>query len=207
MKTYESCPKKKRARFKTIISQYRHNFQRQLPPEKQYWTMCATCARDGVVMLGSEFDQILKSGLIQPEQFHGVDIIPEIIEANRSAIPRANWHLGDFYQMLVEAQNGNNFNPGIVNCDLMVMPSQGVQFVAKILSLLSDEEEIMLIANFVLRARQNKSSAEEIFGLFSRYPQFQYAKKRGWVSDNQVYVYNGTGTNRSVLGTVVFCKG
>ena len=66
--------KKLTAREETIIKYYRRVFHESLPKEKQYWSMCAQCAQNGKLIPGTELDQVLKEGLITPDQFHGVDI-------------------------------------------------------------------------------------------------------------------------------------
>jgi len=207
-KTYNGCPKKMQARHDTIIQPYRKLFSHSLPHNKQYWTMCATHYDENYNLLnGSELYQMLNTGLITQEQFHGVDFKPEIIEGNKKAVPDAHWHCGDFYKTLIKAKNNNDFNPGIVFCDHVKMPeSGGADYAAKILALLADTEKVILTVNLVVRARHNFSSRQKMYDTIQKTPQFSYAWERGWriYQQEKVYGYRGTGANYTDLASIVF---
>ena len=49
---------------------------------------------------GCEVDQILQARIIKPEQFHGVEIVKDIYDANVEAWPNLAWHHGDFLQVM-----------------------------------------------------------------------------------------------------------
>jgi hypothetical protein len=169
--------------------------------------MCATHYDANYQMLkGSELNQMVESDLIDYDQFHGVDIVPEIIEGNKQAIPESHWHCGDFYKMLVAARNNGAFNPAIVNCDHLKMPYEGAEYLAKVMAFLSDIDDVMFVGNLILRARMMFSSGEEMLATLLECQQFKYAYDQGWQFDNNIYIYNGTGKNMTVLGSVVFYR-
>ena len=208
MKLYASN-KKKTARVETIINPYREIFGYSLPEDKQYWTMCATHYNENNSLLeGSELHQLLESGLISEKQFHGVDIESDIIEKNRQAIPTAKWFCQNFHRKMVQARNNGEFNPGIVNCDHIVMPKRGTIILAQLLSFLSHFDNVMLIGNLVLKARTHYSSINEMLDLLCQQPNFQKAwNTREWnIYNNEAYQYNGAGKNTTVMGSIVFYK-
>lgn len=211
MKNYSGCPKKLAARFETIINIYRQHFSDSLPENKQYWTMCAMHTDDqGHLGIGSELDQMLKSGIVSADQFHGVNIEADIITANFAGIPEAHWHLGDFHRTMIAAKNAGEFNPGIVNCDHIKMPqSGGAEDVAKLLAFLSDQTDLILVSNLILKPPRNNAicTTEDYIDALCEYPQFKYAINHGWQHEDAIYVYGGTGSeSRTVLGTMVFWR-
>lgn len=211
MKIYSACPKKLNARMETIIEPFRDLFGSPLPANKQYWTMCASHTDEsGDILPGCELDQMLSESLITPDQFHGVDIDEDIITANAAGIPEAHWHHGDFHRTMIQAKNDGDFHPGIVNCDHLRMPqSGGAEYVARLLAFLSDQLDVLFVANLILSPPRNNASCEpqEYLDLLSSYHQFQYAMTRGWHHEDRIYVYGGTGQeSRTVLGTMVFWK-
>ena len=212
MSAYSGCPHKMTARRETIIDQYRKHIGHFLPKHKQYWSMCAIHVdANGRLLQGSELDQMLSAGLISTDQFHGVDLDPSIISANAEGIPDAHWHLGDMIQNITKAMRTGSFLPGIVNCDHILMPrSGGATYISRCLQLLSDQEDLILISNLILRSPHDDTSCspEEYVEELWRHHQFRDAMRRGWQYDDAVYIYGGSGPRSStVMGTIVFWKG
>ena len=209
-----SCPNKIVARRETIINQYRSIFgKNSVPFSRQYWTMCGQCTElDGQFQEGCELDQLLSEGFIQPNQFHGVDINENIIEANRKAFPGTNWYAGDFYQSLIEAHARKGFCPAVVNADFINMPMRACGYLADIMALLSIcPGEVLIIANMVLeyqRFEDRNKNAEFIIEKMNSQPQFQFSlHKANWMFDQKYYRYAGTGVeSRTVMGSVLFYK-
>ena len=207
-KTYESCPKKHKARQETIILPYRQHFGQSIPKDKQYITLCATHHDDNKKLLkGSELHQLLEAKLITIDQFVGIDYDEEIIRENREAIPDASWDFGDLYKTLIELGNNGKLNPAIVNCDLLQMPKAGTVEVAKIMALLSSFDDIMLISNCILKNRGRRCSQNEMVHYLYRHEQFKFALQCGWkLHDNKSYGYHGTGKDYTDMGSVVFYR-
>jgi len=186
MKTW-SCPKKIQARKDTILSQPK--------PINQYWSMAGLSTTENC-----EVDQLLKAGFIQPEQFHGVEINREVYEANTQAWPHLVWHHGDFFQVM---RRHRDFNPSLVNADLIQTVDTAADYIARILYLLVPFEAI-LIANFVMEHRGYCCNADYVVKKLSKCPQFRYAMNHGWEYDGRCYLYAGTGSARTIMGTFVF---
>lgn len=110
MKIYTSTPKQLSRQ--NIIDLIRYGWPNGLDSDLQYWTTCGNCTKPG-----TEFDQVISSGLVRPNQFHGVDYRKEVIEENKKLNINANFYYGDFFNVIIEASNNRNFHPGIVHFD------------------------------------------------------------------------------------------
>ena len=155
-----------------------------------------------------EPDQLIKNNLIKPHQFFGVEINPEIYAANKN-IKNINWIHGDFYEQMVEYSNNNTFNPAIINADMLLMPKCGVEYLAKIMCLVTslNIKEVMIVANFILKTRQHVSSKEEIIRRLEKEPMFQAAcYNTKWNIYDNCYQYNGTGKTRTKMGSLILSK-
>jgi len=208
-----SCPKKQIARLMTIIKKYQSNFSNNLPQEKQYWTMAGQCANhNGEPKEGSEIQQMLSVGLIQPHQFRGVEINYDIHQLNKKAFPHLNWINKDFYSAMSTAYANNEFNPAIVNADLTSTPETGCSYISRILALLSScqSQNILLIANLIIRMKHYKEkNGDYIVDKLNEYPQFTHVMSHdNWNMQESYYRYDGTGDigGRTYMGTLVFTK-
>jgi hypothetical protein len=208
MKTKYTANKKIIARSETIIDQFRDIYDLDsLPIDKQYWSICASNSNiDSTILKGGEYDQVLNSGLISSQQFYGVDIVPNIINNNIVAIPDANWICGDFYETMVEFNGNNRFHPGIVNCDMLVSPKYGSNYVSKILSLLNDGNfnDVMFVSNLILKSYTWEFTEDQLVDMLLKQPGIKHAINSGWKIKNQVYTYWGSFGKRSKMGSVIF---
>jgi hypothetical protein len=201
------CPKKLKARQETILDFYRKAFKREsVPTGKQYWTICGQCSvGNGKPIQGCEYDQVTSFKFAKPCQFHGVEIVPEIHNAN-TTIKGTHWHLGDFYQEMVSQDNLGTFDPAIVNADLLMMPENGSGYLSRIVAFLTaiNISGVMVVSNVILRQRQHRFTNDDTIRFLSEDPQFKYALDIGkWKIYPLGYVYNGTGNNKTIMGTVV----
>ena len=207
-----SCPKKILARQEVQINLHREIFGHIIPRNKQYWTMSGQCAdSNGSPIDNCELDQIVKAGLIAPNQFHGVEINPEIYNLNSQAWPESNWYLGDFYQVMDNADNEGIFNPSIVNADLITMPETSMDYLADIFDLLSSSaDDVMFVINLVLRSKHKKSTIEDAIDKLNENKVFQSAiRSREWNYLDSYYSYAGTGkrANSNMSSMVFYLKG
>ena len=207
-----SCPKKQKARWETIISQYQKHFSTSLPDSSQYWTMCGQCGNEnGEPLDGCEPSQLIVDGLIIPEQFYGVEINPEIHNLNVKAFPHLKWINSDFYSAMVTAKSKNNFNPAIVNADLPQTVNGGGVYISKLLSFLTNTpSDILFIANFILRMKHyTTKDGDYVMKTLNEHPQFRYAMTEGkWQRVDKFYEYTGTGNtgSRTYMGSFIFIK-
>jgi hypothetical protein len=201
-------PKKRLARDETVISFYRTHFGQTIPKGRQYWTIAGQCSTDsGTVRPGCEFEHVLSEHLVRPNQFHSAEIEPDIHMAN-SRIGRGHWHEGDLYKAMVAEVNRGGFNPAVVNADLLLMPGRAAPYIARTIALLTslDIRNVMVVCNVILRNRQNRSSNEETIQNLSLTSQFRSAFSKGWKLHGEGYTYNGTGGNKTVMGTIILYR-
>jgi hypothetical protein len=216
-KTYTGCPRKHAAREATIIDVYKQFIGPSLPEDKQYWSMCALCADESGILEDSELDQVIKAGLITPNQFHGVDSEQKIHKKNQ-LYKESNWYGLDFLTAMKIAQHTGNFNPAIVNADLINMTDKGAIHAGRILNFLyeNNHTDTMFVLNVVIKAHNRFSSVKELIDNLCKNAMFRlvWSKKKWKVAGNSAYTYNGTQPNKktnsdaanpkTVMGTLVF---
>jgi hypothetical protein len=181
-----------------------------IPADKQYWTLCGQCSTsDGEPLDGCELQQVTKTGLIQPDQWHGVEINEAIHQMNVAAYPNHNWYCDDFYHAMVVAQAENRFSPGIVNVDFPHSPDGAAAYLARVMALLAaTSTNVLVVANVILRMRYYKAKTGDYFmELMNRCHQFRYALQEGnWKFFDTYYKYDGAGQtgSRTWMGTLLF---
>lgn len=203
-------PQKVSSRSEAIILPYRRYFGESIPRDKQYWTMCGAHF-DEQGKLDGEHGQLVKEGLIQSEQFHGVDIEEYIIENNRKHYPDVNWLCGDFRDAMVQASIEGRFNPAIINYDNVMQSKNSVKYLKRIFSFIDNNVhgELLLVANFMLNNpyHSNEGSfretgSETIDKLLSIYMFPDH-----WSVHPTYYEYPGTDKrSKSWLGMFAFIK-
>lgn len=182
-----SCPKKIAARRATLPSRV----------HGQYWSMAGLCTGPGC-----EVAQILDDGIIEPSQFHGVEIDLDTYEQNVAVYPELAWHHGDFFETMRRCRD---FNPGLVNADLIQTVDTAANYIAKIMYLISPFD-VTLVVNFVMQCRAYRlKTPDYVLDKLAAQPQFRLAMRSGWEYDGECYLYDGTGErSKTVMGTFVF---
>lgn len=205
MKTW-SHKTKHDARENTIILPYRSLFYNRLPPRKQYWTMCGLSITDQC-----EYQQMLDEKLIRPSQFHGVEIDPTLANQNirHHRHEPSFWYCNDFYRQMIEQSAKGEFNPGIVNVDTLQTPEKAAKNVGRIMMLLSEYNDFLLVVNVITKIRSYKPvSGEHVIEKIVEHPYFVKAyEKGGWEVPEYYYHYNGhDGTGRTEMTTRIFYR-
>lgn len=211
MRAYANSAKKLKARQETLYNPYREHFGWPLPPDKHYVTLSALCAsEDGSLLETSELGQALSTGFATPEQFHGVDFDGSIVEANRRAVPKAHFHEDYLYEFIAGAKREGWLNPGLVNYDSLFMPEKGAYYATELMALLSDYNNLIFTCNFILRVHAKKTTIEEAIKAIQAAPNYERAVRSGWKmhankgNGGKGYTYDGTRSNRTGMGSVVF---
>jgi hypothetical protein len=205
-------PKKVQSRHEAIISAYqKHTGNSSLPADKQYWTICGahySKTDTGFCPVKGELGQLLDEHFITENQFHGVDINPEIIEKNRLFYPNINWFCGDFCDTIEEHIVNGKFNPGFINFDTPMQTKFGIRHLKRLMQLIDHNihDGLVLSANFMLnnpyRSRKGIDGVQAIEHLLKIY----YVPDH-WTLDPEYYRYYGTGDrSHSVMGTFIFVK-
>ena len=202
------------ARQETIINQYRKIYNRHsIPQDKQYWTMCGNLSdNNNNLNQDSEYSQIIREGLISPNQFRGVEIDETIYNRNKQVLPHIEIYKDDFFKTLNRQANQNQFAPAIVNADLINMPEIGATYISKIIALLSMMPgEIMLVANLVLDSPyispvRKKQDINRFLVNLKNQHKFN-AFKHHWNFNNECYKYAGNREHsRTSMGSYIFWK-
>jgi len=225
-KDWDGCPKKAMQRQKTIIEAYYRYFgEYSIPIDKQYWTLCG---KSGVIpgnkqtegylpklRSGCELNDILNAGLIQPNQFHGVEVEKIIYDINK-VVKNISWHNDDFLNAMNKAYYDGNFNPAIINYDSVRFPTTNPNYTARLFELIVDAkiDNIMLVLNMILKSRRTwRLHANEIIKQLFNNRKFMMlwtkAERQGspWDYEDACYEYKGTGTNsRTIMGSIVFFR-
>lgn len=200
-----SNPIKIQSRQDTMIDLYKEvTGRRSLPDGKSYWSMAGQCysEKDGGYIVGSEYDQIIKSGLVKPKQFNGVEFNKDIYEANRK-IEKANWHNGYFADVVAENLDSN---PGIVRHDDTTLPQTCVNDFVELFYSLEDIDDILVTFTMALRTRGHEATINDLAKTLSNHPWFlDTFYDGGWSYSKNCYVYtsNVAGTE---MATVYFWK-
>lgn len=202
---------KRQARRETVFDFYRQHFGERLPLGKQYWTLSGQCADANGLVTGCELDDAISSGLIIPSQFHGVEREKDIYNLNRT-ITAANWHHDDLFNAIRQASIENNFNPGIINYDSLLMQKRGVQYFGRIMAFVDalGIEGVLLVGNFILENPRSGRSQFESLESFSYYISdnrfITKALQHGWEYHPNPYYYNGTGNHLTWMVSVMFYR-
>lgn len=160
---------KKEARKETIIDCYKKLIGRDcLPSEKQYWTMCGrmdTGDEEFERNLHCEYEQVLNSGLIVPAQFRGVDNSEDYINKNKVLYPDLVFYCNDFMRQVYHSFAEADFNPGIVNVDMVYMPKKAASYSAEMLYFIEGQgiKDIMVVCNLMLNNPRRGEGDIEIY--------------------------------------------
>jgi len=211
-------PRKVKSREETIINSYRDIFKSySIPLDSQYWTMCGQCfdkEETAKIRKGCEIEHMVSSGLIKPEQFHGVETNSDIYKFNTKLPISANWYNADFFVAMSDAVNKDKFNPAIVFADFIHMDKICSSDISKIMfELLTPVKNVMLVCNLILQCRVRKvKSYNSIMDELDKRVQFRAVWNTGlWkMYENHLkgnfYTYNGSGNKSTIMGTVIFYK-
>lgn len=173
------------ARQESLIQSYLKLTRRtSLPLNKQYWSMCGRCADEqGNLINNCEFDQLVKSKFIQPDQWHGVEKLEEIAK-NNLKLKSGNWYHGDFINKFLEYSK----DVGFVNYDHHKGYKEAFKGIDYILENIPND--CLVVVNMVKKCGRYKSDindiAENLIKRCHKYPLI-----------SEIYVYNGTASKRA----------
>jgi hypothetical protein len=220
MKAYCNCTKKTQARLESIIEPYKELFNHNsLPLNKQYITLCASHKDlySNNLSKDSELDQLINEKFISSlSQFHGVDKDPNIINENRTISYNQyklldvtgcpTWHMGRLTNVINGLSCQQWYDPGVINYDSINMPNKASDTLNKLFHYNRNINELLIVSNFVLRARHKICDPSLLFEELKQYNVLKTAKENGFSWKEAVYVYNGTGRTSTIMGTVLFFK-
>lgn len=216
MNSFGTCPRKREARQRSVIDPLRNAFGSKLPGSQQYWTLCGPMASQGHLLNGCELNHLLDEGLIAPGQFHGVEKVRPVFEANQRAIETAfptgtgpKLFHGDFADVLKEFLKKGQLRPGLVNVDTMSEPRLAAVLLTQVLDILDHAPgQPLVIWNVILQRprygiRYTTSNLRESLESIALYRSLVDR----WEAAPDAFEYDGTGTQKDVLmHTTIFKK-
>tara|TARA_R110000765_G_scaffold28525_1_gene68694 strand:+ start:12262 stop:12849 length:588 start_codon:yes stop_codon:yes gene_type:complete len=185
------------SRSETIIKPYRKHFANTIPPDKQYWTLCAECNHPE-----SEYNQVINNGLIQPENFHGVDLDAQAIDDNISHC-EGKFFLGDIFQVMA---NHEGFNPAIINLDFLRTFNEELNNIRKVILMLAEYDQVLLSFNVLIgNFRVKHRDPDDIIYSMRDDPDIAMAIcEHGW-KNMETYLYKGKG-HKTLMASVTMFK-
>ena len=170
----------------------------KIPPHKGYWTLCNRQPD----LEGSEIVQLVNAGLIEKQQFFGVDndIRKEgIIEYNEGQHPEANWLCGDWLEVLEE--NYDIFDPSLIYMDYtrtVMRPSCHI-YVARTINMCPSNTVIAV--NLMLSDGHSRKRFDSKF--FVEAVRKYVRDSQDWTVSEQFYSYKAS---RTEMGTFIFTR-
>jgi hypothetical protein len=195
---YHTKERKIYARSQVIEAYRKITGQQSIPENKGYWTLCNKQPNEP----GVEIVQLQEAGLIQKNQFFGVDndIKNEgIIESNRVAHPDANWFKGDWLEVI--ADNFETFNPALVHLDYTktVLKESCHVYVATTMNLCP--EGTVVAVNLML----SDGHSSKLFDpkILIEGVRKHIRNPETWVASTQYFQYK---SSRTEMGTFIFTR-
>jgi hypothetical protein len=111
---YHTKVSKIKAREQVVVAYREITGQQTIPQDRGYWTLCNRQPNSD----GAEIVQLVKIGLLQKNQFFGIDYDLNnegIIEYNKQQHPEAHWFKGEWLDVIED--NYEQFNPALVYFD------------------------------------------------------------------------------------------
>ena len=90
----------------------------------------------------------------------------------------------------------HDFNPSLVNADLLQTVDTAADYIARVLHLL-ESFNATLIANFIMEHRGYRCDPDHVLRRLGQCQQFRHAMNNGWGYDGRCYLYAGTGNRRT----------
>jgi len=196
---FSNCPIKSKARRRLVIEPCKHVFGPCLPKDLQYWSLCAQCiSPSGQVIKGCELDQMIKCGLIDNDQFHGVDFDEQTTEGNQ-IYDNSSWYFDHLEDAISQSVGEGNFHPALIHIDTTWMTERAVNLFVKVLDMVSycgcDIPVVSL--GVVLEAYTRVETSNDLFERICKSPTFRkiWNEKKWelWRSGEKVITWPGTG--------------
>jgi hypothetical protein len=164
---------------------------------------------EALVAADGELQQVIKAGLIERDQFRGVDREKSIIEGNRHVYPYVYWINDDFRTAMMDACMNREFDPAIINYDGVMEPKNGVLYLKRLLQFLDvyAKNDLLFVGNFVMKSPYHGGDKANGMDVVSRLLQ-TYIPPDHWHLSRTYYTYDGGATTRShsVMGSFILVK-
>lgn len=177
-----------------------------------YITMSAIQVDEsGKLLPKSELAQILDTGFIDPNQFHGVDIDRGTIEVNKTS-GIGKWYVSDIFKFLED--HIDELTPAVINLDTVHMGNRCSDLVSEVLLLLTEKSirNCMVPVNIMMSNPHSKipihkidlNEQKDVFiaNLSKDYAFSCAVRDGGWKMWEEIYYYSSTSS--TIMGTFIF---
>lgn len=195
---YHLSEHKTMARKENVAIYRRITNRGSIPRGRGYWTLCNRQPQ----LPGAEIVQMVECGLINKNQFYGVDRDAEIIKQNRLWHPEAHWINGDWVEVVEDCEY---FKPAIVYLDTTSFADHWVAARMLLRTMMICPRQTLLLVNVMLndpRSRRKFDSNVLIDNIVKNVPKTEIDR---WKREIANYNYSATG--KTVMQTCVLYKG
>jgi len=217
MKAYHDCPKKREARKVTLCDAWRGlSGLDSVPQGLQYWTLSGPLGSKGEVDPSSELGQVLRSGVIEPSQYHGVDFDRETFELNEALVARTygegpRLYHGSMAEILDRTLTRGGLRPAIVNLDTLYQPAKAVELLGSVLDTLNQTNGFVMVVLNVILGQKHRGVGYASDLIWKEAEANSYCNAQllngSWLRVPSQYTYEGTGqASRTTMGTQIFYR-
>lgn len=142
----------------TLIQPFKKFIGDKLPEGKGYWSICCEVLDNPL----SELNQLVNSGLMTPQQYHGVDYDEGFIEGNATRHPDANFFAGAFAHTIVSEPEFSNAT--LIYFDTTKTITNELPRLIDILTIVvaRDIKDVLIVFNVCLSHRGINYTMEEV---------------------------------------------
>lgn len=207
---------KTNAREVSIIKPYRYLTGRNcIEKSCQYWTLAG---RYSSFDNQSEIVQMVKSGIITPDQYHGSEIDANAYNISKNVFrkeyPQSHLYEGDIVSNMTQAYSIGRFRPEIIYIDTKSEPERASELAVRVLDICNQTSgrTIMFVNAVAINPRRRKVyTYEEWISVFSSDHLRWCMHNGGWrhavFQDGNGILYPGNdGRAKSTMLTVVLCR-
>ncbi len=197
---------KKQARLVTVIEPTRRAHHGNLPNDMHYVTLSGHCSLYGEIVPGSDYDHMISSGLVRPEQFIGVDAEPTT-QRHNAQLQQSTWitcPIEHAIKPLVQA-----YKIGLVFLDTtsLPLPKSGLKLFEAVLEAVCDVDyTTVIVVNWCLKHRQHDLKPPQVITSINNSPVWQKLRVRNpnWTVGQEHYLYKSDECQSTRMGSWIF---
>ena len=208
---FSGCPIKSESRRRLILDPCNYIYGSRIPEQLQYWCLCARCIDSSCqIIKGCELDQMTECGLINSNQFHGVDFDSNTIGHN-SLYKNSSWYFDHLEDAISKSIDEDNFNPAVVHVDTTWMTEKASDLLPSVLDIISYSGCNIPIVSFgvVLEAYNRVETSNDLLNRLCDNALFRKVwnqkKWKLWRTGEEIVSWPGTGKiSRTIMMGITF---
>ncbi len=205
---FAHCPTKLAYRQKAIVEPWRKLNRGAIPRHRQYVTLCGPLDFNAE---GSELVQLSNAGLFEMDQVYGIEKDESVFLENQELasyqLVKPHVVLGEMVDALRHLfDTVPGFSPAIINMDLMVGPTNGLEDLQNVTSMLEyyiPDDPTMLVWNVILQRGGGAKWSKQLKAAH------EWVASSDWHNffGNKAVEYDGTEQTHSLMHTMVLVRG